>query len=488
MKRRTALLIINPRSGENVAKLTDLLAVFSAAGWKTDTALREFGGHTMQLARKAAEAGYDLVIGYGGDGTLNQVVNGVMAAKRRRSMVGLIPGGTANVWAHEIGMPEDPVKASLLLVNSEGRKVDLGHVEVDSVPLPPGTTDRQEKERRASGGRHHFLLMAGLGIDAAILRRVSTPLKQKIGAAAVALAAVKELPSQHVFPLEIRSSGAGREAGVLWGGEALQVIVGNTRRYGNIAEVTPEAYIDDGVLDVCVITAGDPLTTIGQILSTLLHRKPRSGRSEYFQGAHFWITVPASIDLQLDGSRVTRKDCLAAPDRTARRQAEDPEADMVTYRFDAMPRALRVAIPCIYDGALFEEGSGKESVLATEQQRPDRDAVRAEARGAGDARHQGPEQIDALLEHGRKVTVVGVCPNPERRGTCIVAGGTSEKKTGESKPVAVRIDHNTTLVRSTGEPLPAAFAAELPEGGVIVVEGKQSKRGVIRAKRVVVVA
>src|SRR5512141_998775 len=137
MKCKTAYLIINPRLGKNVVKLTDVIAVFSAAGWKTDIALKEFGGHTMQLAREAAGAGYDLVIGYGGDGTLNQVVNGVMAAKRRRSIVGVIPGGTANVWAHEIGMPEDPVKASLLLVNSEGRKVDLGRVEVDSLALPP---------------------------------------------------------------------------------------------------------------------------------------------------------------------------------------------------------------------------------------------------------------------------------------------------------------------------------------------------------------
>lgn len=485
MKCKTAYLIINPRLGKNVAKLADMTAVFSAAGWKTDIALKEFGGHTMKLAREAAEAGYDLVIGFGGDGTLNQVVNGVMAAKRRRCIVGVIPGGTANVWAHEIGMSEDPVKASLLLINSKGRKVDLGHVQVDSLPVRPGTKDRQKKERLASGGRHHFLLMAGLGFDAAILRRVSTSLKEKIGEVAVALAAVKELPSQHAFPIEIRLSGAGREESVLWRGEALQVIVGNTRRYGNIAEVTPEARIDDGVLDVCVITAGDPLTTIEQILSTLLRRKPANGRSEYFEGAHFRISVPASVDLQLDGSRVKRKDCLAAPDRTAVRHAEDAEAAMVTYRFDALPRALRMAVPCTYGGGLFEKGSGKERALATEQQSLDQDAVRAEALESSDAPNQRSEQIDALLENGRKVTVVAIGPDPERKGTFIVAGETSKKRTSESKPVAVRVDSSTTLVRQSGEPLPAS-EADLPAGSVMMVKGKQSKRGVIRAKRVVV--
>ena len=291
MKRKAAYLVINPRSGKNLTKLSDILAVFSAAGWKTDIALKEFGGHTMKLARAGAEAGYDLVIGYGGDGTLNQVVNGVMAAKGRRCIVGVIPGGTANVWARQIGLPEDPVEAALGLVNSEGRKVDVGHVAVDSITFASRTKDPQKVVLPASGGRHHFLLMAGLGTDAAILRRVSTPLKEKIGAAAVAVTAVKELAYRHAFPIEIRSSG-GEKQEAQWKGEALQVVIGNTRRYGNIVEATPDAYIDDGALDVCVITAGSPLTTMQQILSLLLHRNPGNGSSEYLRGAQFWISVP----------------------------------------------------------------------------------------------------------------------------------------------------------------------------------------------------
>jgi YegS/Rv2252/BmrU family lipid kinase len=466
MKGKSALLIISPRQGKNVARLADVLAVLSAAGWKTDTALKQFAGHTMALAKEAAEAGYDLVIGYGGDGTLNQVVNGVMAAKRRRSVVGLIPGGTANVWAHEIGLPDDPVKASLLLVNSEGRKVDLGHAGVDSLHRPP------------SGGRHHFLLMAGLGIDAAVMRRVSAPLKERIGQAAVALAAAKELPFQHAFPIEIASSVAGGERTVLWKGEALQVIVGNTRRYGNIAEVTGEAHIDDGLLDVGIITAGDPLSTIEQVLAALLHREPAHGRPAYFRGPRFWITAPAAVGLQLDGSRVKLKDYLAGPDRAALGEAENPDAVQLTYRFDAMPRAVRVAIPRSYDGALFEGGAGKDS-------EPD-DGNEADAPGSDGG--QPAEPVDALLGEGRRITVLAVGPNPEREAGWIVAGATPDKDTGESKPVAVRIDRDASLLTPEGERLPPAAAAKLSEGSVIVVEGKRSKRGVVRAKRVVVVS
>jgi YegS/Rv2252/BmrU family lipid kinase len=485
MNGKTAYLIINPRLGKKIDALSAMIAVLSAAGWKTETAIKEFGGHTRKLARKAAEAGYDLVIGFGGDGTLNQVVNGVMAAKRHGSIAGVIPGGTANVWAHEIGMSEDPVKASLLLINSEGCKVDVGHVAVDSLPFAPENKDGQKEERKARRDRHHFLLMAGLGADAAIMSQVPSSLKARIGRAAVALTAVETLPSQHAFPIEIWSSDEGTKEAMRWRGKALQVIVGNTRRYGDFAEATPNALIDDGALDVCIITAGGPLGTIEQILSILLNRNPRNGRSERFRASHFWIRAPASIDLQLDGSRVKLDDGIPAPERAERRQEKNPEAVMVTYRFDAIPGALRMAIPCTYNGELFENGSAKGIARPAKQQSADQDAVRAGTRKLKDVRHQ-PQRLDALLEHGKKVTVVGVGPNPERKTTYIVAGESSEKKTGPSKPVAVRIDRNTTLVGPAGQSLPITFAAGLLENSVIVVEGKQSKRGVVRAKRVVV--
>src|SRR5947209_1623765 len=145
MRGKRASLVINPRTGQNVAKLADVLAVFAAAGWKTDIALKEYGGHTMELAKEAAEASSDLVVAYGGDGTLNQVVNGVMNAKGQHSVVGVIPGGTANVWAGEVGIPIDPVKAALSLVNSEPRKVDIGHVEVEALAFPEDTSSDEDQ-------------------------------------------------------------------------------------------------------------------------------------------------------------------------------------------------------------------------------------------------------------------------------------------------------------------------------------------------------
>jgi len=91
------------------------------------------------------------------------------------------------------------------------------------------------------------------------------------------------------------------------------------------------------------------------------------------------------------------------------------------------------------------------------------------------------------MEQGRKVTVVGASPNPnKKKQTYVVAGGTLKKNTGETKPVAVCIDDNTTILRRSGQNVSPAVIGELREGAEIVVEGKQSKRGVISARRVIV--
>ena len=177
-----------------------------------------------------------------------------MTTKKSHGMVGVIPGGTANVWAGEVGIPIDPVKAALSLVNSEARKVDVGHVEVkglayadDAAQDTQKANDKKGSKKKkqilqgSSQAKHHFLLMAGLGIES-IMQGVSKPLKYRVGTLAVGLSAAKALPGQHAFPIEVRSAGGGREGEVLWKGDALQVVIGNTRRYADIAEMTPNAY------------------------------------------------------------------------------------------------------------------------------------------------------------------------------------------------------------------------------------------------------
>jgi len=528
MRAKSAAVVINPRTGQNVAKITDVLAVLSAAGWKTKIALKEYGGHTMELANKATEDGQNLVIAYGGDGTLNQVINGVLTSKEPHGIVGVIPGGTANVWAGEVGVPIDPVKAALALVNSEARKVDVGHVSIERISFPNSNEQARSGEQKtakkkgkpskgSSKAKHHFLLMAGLGIDAAIMGNVSKPLKYRIGPLAVGLSAAKELSTYRSFPIEIRTDSENNAAEPLWKGEASQVVIGNTRRYGDIAEMTPNAYIDDGILDVCVITAGNPISTMQQISSLLLRRKPDNLSAEYFHGAHLAITVPSSVPMQLDGSAVKLKDYLEKADYEALQQTPMSEHVMITYRFDALPHALDIAIPNAYNDDLFEESNSREgsqehssahdeghkklhhhkdeNPQTESQQRTEAEESRAaeqldkqqeeNKKHTEDIRKELPGLVRSLLTNGRKVTVVGKAPNPEKKGTYIIAGGSVKQATGETKPVAVVVSADTIILNRDGERISSDNVRNVQEGMVLVVEGEKSKRGVIAATRMV---
>jgi hypothetical protein len=91
------------------------------------------------------------------------------------------------------------------------------------------------------------------------------------------------------------------------------------------------------------------------------------------------------------------------------------------------------------------------------------------------------------METGRKVKVASTGANPEKGGGFIIAGVASNGRRGDSKPVAVQLDEKTKVLNREGESLPLAFAAALKAGGEVVVEGRSSKRGVIRAKRIIVV-
>lgn len=509
MNRKKTALVINPRVGTNIAKLPDILSLLAAAGWETTITFKEYGGHTMQLAYDAAENRHDLVIAYGGDGTINQVINGIMHSKTQHSIVGVIPGGTANVWAGEIGIPTDPIKATLSLIHSEQRKIDLGHVNVQNLTFADeqptqiqGKQKCKKAVRESRKARHHFLLMAGLGLDAAIMGNVSKTMKQHIGPLAVGLTALEQLPEQHAFPIKILAMDRDQQGELLWEGEALQVVIGNTRHYGGITEITPNAYIDDSVLDVCVITAGNLLTTMQQITSLLLRRHPDSTSAKYFHGTHLSIIVPSYVALQLDGSMTKLKDYLSKADYAKLQQTDKPEQTMVTYQFDAMPRALDMAIPSSYNKELFEQKNGNgqshtNEVDGENLQGHTRDEelhpllqlqqAKSEAQQATEVNKDLPSPIDAnaCREHGRTVTVIGKVPDTGRKHTYIIAGQAQKMTTNDIRPVAVVANEKTTIFDTEGRPVSLDTIQNLQEGAVITVEGKKSKRSIIHATHMI---
>jgi len=497
LRGKKAYVIINPRAGHNFTRIADVLAVLSAAGWKTDIAVKHYAGHTIELATMAAEGDYDLVIAYGGDGTINHVVNGVMGAKgkKRRKVIGVIPGGTANQWASETSVPVDPVKAALALLGSNVHTVDLGRLQVQAIQFPNQTQENQQQQKAqkarkskakpSTSRENYFLLTAGLGIDASVISHTSKGLKQRVGPLAFDLAVAESLPEQHSFPIEVTIVEDGQDQPLSWSGEAYQVILGNTRRYANAVELTPDVYLDDGKLELCVITAGNTITTLQQITSLLFRHKPDAISARHYLATHFLITVPASIHIHLDGSSVQLEDYLNKSDREALLQEQNREHVMVTYRFDAVPHAVRAAIPRAYDNTLFKHAGQQAESNTGMQLRAEKHTVDQDDKSHEKLQGESSDLVNTLMQHGYKVKITGIATMPQKSQTIIVAGSTDNQRTGETIPVAVRVDEDTIVLSHSGEHIPRYQVEKVQDGAVVIAHGKKSKRGVIKAKHVV---
>jgi len=319
-----ACLITNPRSGRGQLDLSSVLTTLRAQGWDVVVRQKTHGGEATKLARAAAQEGYGIVVACAGDGTVSEIVDGLVGSD---VAVGVLPGGTANLWAHELGISPRLEVAALQLAGAERRRVDVGHVSVN--------------------GHHgrHFLLMAGLGFDGAVMSRVSKPLKQRVGVMAVGLAALQVLPSWR--PVFVRAELDG----LTWQGKVTQVIVGNTRRYGGFTRVTPDAFIDDGLLDICLITAANMPAAGGQLTSLLFRQRPGAGSAESYRAASLRIQASRALPLQVDGGAVRLK-------------KETPTASGMTYTFSVRARGIAMLTPRGYNGELFQPGAHSASLDA----------------------------------------------------------------------------------------------------------------------------
>lgn len=316
-----ACLIVNPRSGGGAVDLSEALLMLQANQWDVVVRQKLHKGYAVNLAKRAAEEGFDVVIACGGDGTVSEVVDGLAGTN---VAVGTLPAGTEDVWSREIGVSPRLRVAAMQLIAAERLRVDAGRVSING-------HDGQ-----------HFLLMAGLGLDGAVMARVSRTLKNKIGAFAVGVAAVEAIPSFRSVPVRAEIDG------MHWQGTITQLVVGNTRRYGGFTQMTADAYIDDGLLDVCLITAGDGRTMTRQAVSLLVRQRPSETSAETYRASSVTIYAPSVIPLQLDGGAIDQNRVTAGEDG-------------VIYEFKVVPRAVTVLVPKTYDGELLESGSLRAS-------------------------------------------------------------------------------------------------------------------------------
>lgn len=273
-------IIFNPTArGDKASSFRSHLDSLSAqyALRPTDSA-----GAARRLAREAVQEGFEVIVAAGGDGTVNEVVNGISDLPDGwvRASLAVLPLGTVNVFAKELGIPADIPRALALLRQ--------GHLSERDLPLAEFASGTAT-ERRC------FVQLAGAGLDSRAIARVQWKLKKRFGPIAYVFAGMGAL-LEKVAPIQVASSERQTEGDL--------VLVGKGRYYGGRYVLFPEAAPDDGLLDVVVYPRVGFAQLAGFGLGWL------SGNLHRFTGAVSWktravtLTCPASMPFELEGDNV----------------------------------------------------------------------------------------------------------------------------------------------------------------------------------------
>jgi len=216
-------IIANPTAGrfKNSRYIQKLRKYLRNRGVSNHIVFTRRPGDAVEAANKIMHEHYDAVVVCGGDGTLREAVAGMIGSD---IPIGIIPMGTGNVVATDLGIPKDPFKACDLIIKGKTREIDVG-----------------------KSGDTYFLVAAGAGYDSEVVAQVDLQIKSKVGRLAYIFSAFKLLMKYKPIRFRIESdifTGKMR---------AIAVVIANSAHYGGYFKLKKEARIDDGLLDVIII-------------------------------------------------------------------------------------------------------------------------------------------------------------------------------------------------------------------------------------------
>lgn len=236
-------------------------------------------GDARRLAAEALTEGFDTVVAAGGDGTVNEVLNGLGDAPEGfgRARLGVLPLGTVNVFARELGIPFSASRAWNCIRRNKETQIDLPWVQY--------RVDGKQQVR-------YFAQLAGAGLDASAVELVEWNLKKRVGPLAYVMAGLQALRNA---PAVITAKAGERIAS---GG---LVLIGNGRLYGGPFRVFPRADLRDGVLDVCIFPKVNWFTLARCGPQLLLRGTLPASSVQVFQAASIELTGQTRTPVEVDG-------------------------------------------------------------------------------------------------------------------------------------------------------------------------------------------
>ena len=339
-------LIYNPYSGQGMAKreLEDVIALLTSSGWDVGKWEVNRPLEATQLARDAALRGANVVIAAGGDGTINEIVNGLVGTD---TALGVIPTGTTNVWALQMGIPTlNPLlpgtMAAKFVTNLENRfSQSISALESRfSHSLSPSNYRKVllRAARVLVEGRtvevdvgeidgHYFLMWAGIGLDATILESITMKGKKALGYWAYVMRALGKI-----------SKYSSAEVCLTLDGEKIKsssplVVVSNIQLYGANLPIGSKALVNDGKLDVCIFHGTGIFTFLKHILKVLFRKHLKDRKIEYYQCSRIEIDSDRPLPVHTDAEIFTH----------------------TPVTINVLPRALKVVVPKDAPARLFVE-------------------------------------------------------------------------------------------------------------------------------------
>jgi len=272
---QSVFLIYNPRSGVRHGRdraVSQMMNLLGRRGLRVEVQPTVAPGDATRLSGEALAARIDMVVVHGGDGTVNEAMQPLVGSE---TSLAVWPGGTANVLAREVALPDDLDRVADMIATGRTRRVSVGRA-----------------------GQRYFLLMAGIGLDAALVRAVNPTLKRLIGQGAFWMAALERLVRWESPPFLVEVEGRRYNATF--------ALLANVAAYAGSMRIAPRAHIESHHLDLCLVDWTDRWRFIRHVRAGFAGTVPGLPGVTYMQARDITVTENTAVWVQVDGELLAR--------------------------------------------------------------------------------------------------------------------------------------------------------------------------------------